>query len=71
MDQMVRNLMDWYGFSMDAILLLARDNPAQVVGDFAGDLEVGSNANLVNWRSENGALRVIETSVGPWTIRCD
>ena len=71
MDQMVRNLMDWYGFSMDAILLLARDNPAQVVGDFAGDLAVGSNANLVNWRSENGSLRVIETSVGPWTIRCD
>ena len=29
------------------------------------------DANLVNWRSENGVLRVIEASVGPWTIRCD
>ena len=71
MDQMVRNLMDWYGFSMDAILLLARDNPAQVVGNFANDLAVGNLANLVNWRSEDGALRVSETSIGPWTIRGD
>ena len=71
MDQMVRNLMDWYGFSMDAILLLARDNPAQVVGNFAGDLAVGNLANLVNWRSEDGALRVSETSIGPWTIGGD
>jgi N-acetylglucosamine-6-phosphate deacetylase len=71
MDQMVRNLMDWYGFSMDAILLLARDNPAQVVGNFAGDLAVGNLANLVNWCSEDGALRISETSIGPWTIRGD
>ena len=71
MDQMVRNLMDWYGFSIDAILQLARDNPAKVVSNFAIDLAVGNLANLVNWRSEDGALRISETSIGPWTIRGD
>jgi N-acetylglucosamine-6-phosphate deacetylase len=69
MDQMVRNLMNWYGFSMDAILQVARDNPAQVVSNFASDLAVGNLANLVKWRSEDGTLRVSETSIGPWTIR--
>lgn len=69
MDQMVRNLMDWYGFSMDDILLLARDNPAQVVGKSAGSLAVGNLANLVSWRNDGGALKISETSIGPWTIR--
>ena len=56
---------------MDAILLLAQDNQAQVLDVFAGDLALENNANLVDWRSVDGALRASKKSIGPWTIRCE
>lgn len=68
MDQTVRNLMNWYDYSIEDVLLLARENPRRIVGNFAGDLAVGSHANLVRWHYQDGGLNVRETSIGPWVI---
>lgn len=69
MDQMVRNLMRWYDFSLDDILLVARKNPALAVKGLASDLTVGAPANLVRWHCQDDELYVRETFVGPWTIK--
>lgn len=68
MDQMVRNLMNWYGYSMPDILLMARENPSRFVGDFATDLEIGSSANFVRWLRKGDGVQVKETSIGPFII---
>ena len=69
MDQMVRNLINWYDFSIDDILLMARENPKPIVKGFVSDPSIGVPANLVHWHHRDGELHVRETSIGPWTIR--
>jgi N-acetylglucosamine-6-phosphate deacetylase len=69
MDQMVRNLMDWFGYSMDEILQIARANPSQIIGDFARLPQVGARADFVHWTNHDGQLQVMETFVGPWRIK--
>ncbi len=69
MDQMVRNLMKWYGFSMSDILQVARKNPGAFIGEFLNDPGAGSRADLVSWRRVETKLQVVETSIGPWTVR--
>ena len=68
MDQMVRNLMRWYGCSMANILQLARTNPAHIVNDFVSTPKVGTKADFVHWEWRNNELQVVETTIGPWLI---
>ncbi len=68
MDHMVRNLIKWFEFDMDDILQIARTNPSQIIGDFARQPEVGSQADFVHWTNHDGQLRVSKTHVGPWRI---
>lgn len=69
MDQMVRNLMKWYNYSMGDILRMTRKNPARTVAGFAPALKVSSSAEFVNWATVNGEMHVCETRIGPWRIR--
>ena len=69
MDQMVRNLMNWYNYSMPDILQITRENPARMVAGFAPALKVSSSAEFVKWETIDGELHVCETRIGPWSIR--
>ncbi|HHG91341.1 MAG TPA: N-acetylglucosamine-6-phosphate deacetylase [Devosia sp.] len=71
MDQMVRNLMGWYGFSMNEILLVARQNPGAFIGEFLNDADTGAGGSVVRWHRVEGELRVVETCIGPWTVQRD
>ena len=68
MDQMVRDLMQWYAYSMTDILQLARQNPAHIVDDFVSTPKVGTRADFVRWEWREGKVHVVETRIGPWAI---
>jgi N-acetylglucosamine-6-phosphate deacetylase len=66
MDQAIANVMRWAGVSLAEAVTMATKNAARV-GRIAGrlrGLQVGERADLVRFRMEDGALRVMETYVG-------
>jgi len=69
MDQMVRNLMAWFGYSMSDILVMARTNPARLLPGIADAPTVGAAVGLVRWALRDGVVAVRETHIGPWIVR--
>ncbi len=69
MDQMVRNVMAWYGLSIGETLALARENPLRALGLPTAWPVVDGPADVVEWALINGLPHVRNAHVGPWIMR--
>ncbi len=66
MDHAIANVMRWAGVSLAEAVTMASKNAARV-GRVAGrlrGLQVGDRADLVRFRMEDGAVRIVETFLG-------
>lgn len=68
MDQMVRNVMDWYGYSFADVLTMTRTNPLKVLGKLPENLNSKTEQNFVEWQRHSTGLAVKRTYVGPYKI---
>lgn len=66
LDQMLRNVMAWYGLDVIDALRLARENPMRAVSMAVEGPGVNDPADFVEWETRNGALYVRQTHIGPW-----
>ncbi|MHA1567690.1 MAG: N-acetylglucosamine-6-phosphate deacetylase [Alphaproteobacteria bacterium] len=69
MDQLVRNVMNWYGLTIGDALALARDNPLRALGLPTAWPAVDGPADFVEWDIRNGLPHVKRASIGPWIMR--
>lgn len=69
MDEMVRNLMSWYGFGLDEIVTLAHDNPLRAIGMPAINPQTGGWSDFVEWEMREGQAYVRKAYIGPWYIQ--
>jgi len=68
MDQMVRNMVDWYDYSIPQILEMTQLNPARLLGFDVGNFATDQPVQFVEWRPSSGGLRVARTHIGKFTI---
>ncbi len=71
MDEMVRNVMRWYGLNMADVLRLARSNPLRAVGQPIADIAPGDPVDFVEWVSRDGELYVDTSHIGPWMLKAE
>ena len=70
MDQMVRNVMNWFDLDLKGVLKLTLCTPHRVVFRQPYQLVAGKPASLVYWEKDAaGALQVNKTRIGPFVIR--
>lgn len=76
MDEMVRNVMAWYGYTAADVLRLARHNPLRAARLPVGEMAAGDPADFVEWDVRDGQMRdgqmyVARSHIGPWTLRSE
>lgn len=69
MNEMVRNVMRWYGLTVPEVLKLARDNPLHAVGLPGADIDTNDVADFVEWQRRDGELYVRTAHIGPWVLQ--
>ncbi len=69
LDQMVRNVMDWYGFELDDVMTLTRTNPLRAIGLDAEMPGIGETAGFVVWHRAGKQMHVKQAYAGPWMVR--
>tara|TARA_R110002124_G_scaffold104330_2_gene254070 strand:- start:4256 stop:5434 length:1179 start_codon:yes stop_codon:yes gene_type:complete len=68
MDEMVRNVMQWYGFSMSEVIRLTRINPLRAIGLSTENPRPAGPADFVEWDMGGGHPHVVKTVIGPWSV---
>lgn len=68
MDQMVRNVMKWFGFGWDPVLRLCRINPLHALGDVRVLPAAGEWADFVEWTDGEDGPAVERVHIGPWVL---
>lgn len=68
MDEMVRNVMRWYGFGMPEVIQLTRVNPLRAIGLPAENPRPGEPADFVEWDVGSGHPHVVKAAIGPWNV---
>ncbi len=69
MDQMVRNVMGWYGLTIAEVLRLTRENPLRAIALPAVNPGTDEPADFVEWVLRDHELYVRAAHIGPWTWR--
>lgn len=69
MDQMLRNVMGWYGFSIMDVMRLARENPLRVISMPLENPGAGDPADFVEWEWRDNELYVRMSHIGPWCMQ--
>ncbi len=68
MDQMLRNMAAWYGYTIPQILEVTQLNPTRLVGTTFDGAVSGNPARFVEWRQSADGPRVARTHIGPFII---
>ena len=71
MDEMVRNVMRWYGFTTSDVLRLARQNPLRAARLPVVEMAAGDPVDFVEWDVRDGEMYVARSHIGPWTLRSE
>lgn len=66
MDQMLRNVMRWYGLTVADAIRLARENPLRAVSLPVENPGVDQPADFVEWESRDDEMHVRMAQIGPW-----
>lgn len=68
MDQLVRNVMQWFGFGWDPVLRLCRANPLHAIGETRILPAAGDWADYVEWTDGRNGPEVNRVHLGPWVL---
>lgn len=68
LDQALRNVMDWYGFSLAESLRMTRYNPLNALSISKTIPAIDCAAEFVEWCIEDTGPHVVRAHIGPWTI---
>jgi len=71
LDQMLRNVMGWYGFDLADALRLARENPLRAISMAVESPGVNDLADFVEWEWRDNALYVRQVHIGPWSLQIE
>ena len=69
MDQILRNLMLWFDYSIPDILILAQLNPAKVLDLLDETNQTENHARIIEWIPSSDGPRVAKAHIGPYTIQ--
>ena len=69
MDQIFRNLMLWFDYSIPDILTLAQLNPAKAIDLPIVPHQTDNHARIIEWKSTKEGPQVIRAQIGPYTIQ--
>ncbi|MBL6945494.1 MAG: N-acetylglucosamine-6-phosphate deacetylase [Rhodospirillales bacterium] len=64
MESMARNVITWFGMTLDDVVDMARNHPLRIIGE-NGLPDVGDPAEIVWWRNSEVGPRVFRAQVGP------
>ncbi|PHS04321.1 MAG: N-acetylglucosamine-6-phosphate deacetylase [Blastopirellula sp.] len=68
MDQILRNIIGWYGYTIPQALEVTQLNPSQLLGAIPEYPSIGKPVRFVEWRQSEDGPRVARTHIGPFTI---
>ena len=69
MDQILRNLMLWFNYTIPDILILAQLNPAKVLGLPDESNHTDNYARFIEWKPSSNGPHVAKAHIGPYTIQ--
>ena len=69
MDQILRNLMLWFDYSIPDILILAQQNPAKVLDLSDESNQTDNHARIIEWIPSSDGPWVAKAHIGPFTIQ--
>ncbi len=69
MDQILRNLIHWFDYSIPDILILAQLNPTKVLGLSHESNHTDNYARIIEWIPASNGPYVAKAHIGPYTIQ--
>ena len=69
MDQMVRNMVRWFGQTIPQLMTLMRRNPLRFISDQNDAGPWGASSGVVEWKTMQEGATVSRTHIGPFTVQ--
>ena len=68
MDKILRNMINWYGYTIPQVLTVIQTNPDRMLGRDTKNQSTGNLTQFVEWSQSTNGPQVVRTHIGPFTI---